>query len=202
MKYFLFANNKSIHDNNYYDIILNFYNSDDIIVTFNHCLPLKHILQDPVKRNIIHFSRNSFTRPIPYSGLHILDIHKDVFQKIFLWPHPDSIPNAELKVKVLEYLKTQTNFKTSDISHMPGYSTHQSTRDLRTLFLNSYNKVPFLSTGLVGYNYLHQIKNPEDEIFLIGFTHSMDLNRHNWEAERDFFAEEKEKGKCRMITLK
>ena len=202
MKYLLFANNKDLINFKYSYILLSFLNPEDIIVTFNHCLPLNTILNKINHQNIYHFSRQSFNRQIPYSGLDIVDNNKNKFTKIFLWPHPESIGNKENTKKVREYLKSHISLQVSDICHMPGFGRHQLTEETKKFLAGCYTGNTNLSTGLVGYLYIHQIKKPEDEIYLIGYSHSMNIDKHNWEGERDFFTQEQEKGRCRMIPLK
>lgn len=202
MKYLIFANNNDLNNFTQQDLLLSFVDHNDIIITLNHCLPLNTILNHINHNNIYHFSRQSFNRKIPYSGLHIVDTNKQKFNKIFLYPHPESIRDKEQKNTVITYINSKTSFKLSDFSHMPGYGKHSITQETRQFLSQNYNKVTNLSMGLIAYLYIKQIKNTDDNIFLIGFTHSMNKNKHNWEGERDFFLQEKENNLCRMIQLK
>lgn len=197
MKYFIFANNKKL--NNDLDIPIS---PDDIIVTMNHGLLLENILQKYTNINIYHFSRRSFNKTIPYSGLHIIDQNKHKFQKIFLYPHPLSIGDKKQKKEILQYIQNNTSFQPTDFCHMSGFGSNHNTIRTRRFLMDSYNNITNLSMGLVAYLYIHQIKKPSDEIYLVGFTHSMNRTKHNADGERDFFLNEKDIGLCQMISLK
>lgn len=201
MKYLIFANNSDLNNLTQQNL-LDFIDENDIVITLNHCLPLKIILNNIHNNNIYHFCRQSFNKKIPYSGLHIIDTNKIKFNKIFLYPHPESIRDKKQKNTVITYINNKTSFKISDFSHMPGYGKHPITQETRQFLSQRYNKVTNCSMGLIAYLYIKQIKNTDDNIFLIGFTHSMNKNKHNWEGERDFFLQEKEKKLCQMIELK
>jgi len=195
MNYYLIANNP--------DIKLNTFNkiphiaATDIVVTFNHCLPMNSL--DINEYSLYHFSRRSFNRKIPYSGLHIIDKIKDKFEKIFLYPHPDSIRQQQKKT-VHDYIKNHTSFSLDEISHMPGFGQNKLTVETRKFLSQRHNKISNMSMGLIGYLFLKQNKSPEDTIYLIGFTHKMNKNKHNAEGERDFFAKEQGDGLCHIIN--
>lgn len=197
MKYFIFANNKDLSDT--LDIPIS---ADDIAVTMNHCLPLENILQKYTNINTYHFSRRSFNKTIPYSGLHIIDQNRHKFQKIFLYPHPLSIGNKKQKKEILQYIQQNTSFKANDFYHMHGFASNENTIKTRQLLMSNYNKITNFSMGIVAYLYIHQIKQSGDEIYLVGFTHSMNRTKHNADGERDFFLNEKDMGLCQMIPLK
>lgn len=201
MKYLLFANNNDLIHFKHKYILLNFLNPEDIIVTFNHCVPMDCIIKTIDHKNIYHFSRRSFNMTPPYSGLHYIDDNKHLFKKIFLWPHPDSLGDDPDKQPIREYIKEKTSLQPNEIHHMPGFGNHILTKHAKDFLSTRYNNVINLSMGLIGYLYIQQTKRPEDEIFLIGFTHHMHSEKHNAPAERDFFIIEKEKGLCRMIPL-
>lgn len=196
MKYLIFANNNKFC---YHNILLNFLNITDTIITLNHCLPLDAILSSFNHYNIYHFSRRSFNKTIPYSGLHIIDKNKSKFKKIFLYPHPESIHNKSQKQKTFNYIINKTSFNISDFSHMSDFGKNPITKEARQFLSECYNKSVNLSMGLIAYLYIKQIKEDNDQIFLIGFTHSMNNNKHNAMGERDYFAHEKEKGICQII---
>lgn len=201
MKYLIFANNKDLTISNQYKTILQFIDEEDIIITLNHCLPLNTIFADLKHENLYHFSRRSFNLKIPYSGLNIINANKDKFKKIFLYPHPESIGDSELKIKVMDYINNNTSFKITDIDHMPGFGKHSLTQQTHEFLEQRHNQKKNMSTGLISYIYIKQIKKPEDKIFLIGFTHQMNINFHNNDGEKEFFAKEEELGLCKMIKL-
>ena len=84
---------------------------------------------------------------------------------------------------------------------MPGFGQHNITQNTHNFLSQIHNKKSNMSMGLIVYCYLKQIKNLEDEIFLVGFTHHMNNNYHNNDGERDFFLKEQEAGLCKMIKL-
>ena len=127
MNYYLIANNINI-TNDIFDKIPKI-TDEDIIVTFNHCWPINNLSIDNYK-NIYHFSRRSFNRSIPYSGLKIINEIKDKFRKIFLYPHPESV-GGKHKNSVLDYIKSNTVLDTSEICHMPGFGKHNLTKEAR-----------------------------------------------------------------------
>jgi hypothetical protein len=202
MKYFIFANNNDLNNFTQQDLLLSFVDQDDIIITMNHCLPLNILLNNFYHNNIYHFCRQSFNRKIPYSGLHIIDTNKQKFSKIFMYPHPESIKDQNQKNTVITYIKDKTSFNISDFYHMPGYGKHPITKQTRQFLSERYNKITNMSIGLVVYLYVNQIKNSDDKIYLIGFTHKMNTSKHNPLGEADFFLREKENNSCRMIQLK
>lgn len=201
MKYVIFANNTKLKEYRQIDVIAKFIHKEDIIVTCNHCLPMNYLLEHTECKTIWHFSRCAFNTKIPYSGINLIDANKKVFERIYCWPHPDVIADKENKEKVLKYLEEQTSFVTSDFSHMKGFAAHQITKDAKKFLGSRYTKNTNLSTGLSAYLYIKQIKDDADKIYTVGFEHKMNLEKHNWEAERDYFRIEKEKGICTPIDL-
>jgi hypothetical protein len=201
MKYLIFANNTNLIKSDGNNSILNSLNKEDIIVTLNHCLPLQTILYNIEHKNIYHFSRRSFNKKIPYSGLQIIDKIKHKFNKIFLYPHPEAIGSKQNKKKALNYINTETSFSISDFCHMPGFNKNQITKEARFFLSERYNKITNLSMGLISYLFIKQTKRESDQIYLINFTHTMNINKHNAEGEKDFFTQEKGSGLCQMIEL-
>lgn len=202
-RYILFANNNIFKHFRYWDLIQTLINPQDIIVTFNHCLPKNYLFPLLHKdQKIYHFSRQSFNREVPYSGLHIIDQIQDRFDKLYLWPHPDTLKNRENGKKTLEYLKEKTSLDISKISHMTGNHNHQLNKQARQFLRERYNNVTNMSTGMIAYVYINQIKQPEDQIILIGFSHSMNTDKHNYLGEIEYFRIQEEENKCIMIPLK
>jgi len=201
-KYLLFANNNKLLNFKYSNLLSLLLNPQDIIVTFNHCLP-KNILFPHLSKDqkIYHFSRQSFNRAIPYSGLHIIDEIKDRFDKLFLWPHPSTIGNKENSEKANKYIKEKTSLDINKISHMTGNYGHQINKDARQFLKERYNNNSNLSTGLIAYCYIRQIKEEQDQIILIGFDHTMNLDKHNKLGEIEYFRKEEEEGRCHLIQL-
>jgi hypothetical protein len=199
MKYILFANNTDLKDNivDYISI-----NNDDIFVTFNHAWPINNLkIFNDFSNKIYHFSRRSFNKKIPYSGLQIIDKIKYKFDKIFLYPHPETIGSKQDKQKILNYINTKTSFSISDFCHMPGFNKNKITKEARLFLSERYNKITNLSMGLISYLFIKQTKIESDQIYLINFTHTMNINKHNAEGEKDFFIQEKGSGLCQMIEL-
>jgi hypothetical protein len=198
MKYLLFANNNELNESacNNIDLDLN-----DILVTFNHAWPINHlnIFKNNTDNKIYHFSRRSFNRKIPYSGLHIIDDLQNKFEKIFLYPHPNAIGSSLKKKEVLNYLKDKTNLSTQDIQHMPNFGSSANVKEARQFLSQHFNKIRNLSMGLIGYLYIQQIKKPDDKIILVGFTHKMNNNKHNAQGEKAFFHNQQEKNLCQII---
>lgn len=202
-KYILFANNAKLLTFNGWSLIAALVNPQDIIVTFNHCLP-KNLLFPLLNKDqkIYHFSRQSFNREVPYSGLHTIDKIQDRFDKLFLWPHPNVLNKKEHDQTTLKYLKEKTSLDISKISHMTGNHNHQLSRETRQFLRERYNNVTNMSTGLMAYIYLNQIKQSEDQMILIGFDHTMHQEKHNQLGEIEYFRLEAENNKCIMIPLK
>jgi hypothetical protein len=200
MKYLLFANNLEITDDALNNITLN---DNDILVTFNHAYSIEKLnIFKSNKNKIYHFSRRSFNRKILYSGILTIDLIKNRFNKIFLYPHPESIGSKQQKEKVLAFIKNNTTFNVGNFSHMRNFSSSHNVRETKKFLSQRYNKVSNLSMGLIGYLYLQQIKNKDDEIILVGFTHKMNKNKHNPQGEEEFFKEQKRKNLCQIIELK
>lgn len=202
-KYLLLANNQKLLNFSYWELLNVLLNPQDIIVTFNHCLPKNYLFpllhQD---QKIYHFSRQSFNREVPYSGLHIIDEIQDRFDKLYLWPHPETIGNKENSEKANNYIKEHTSLDTSKVSHMAGNHGHKLSKEARQFLRERYNNVSNMSTGMIAYVYLHQIKQPEDQIVLIGFDHTMNLEKHNKLGEIEYFRIQEKENKCIMISLK
>ena len=201
-KYLLFANNNKLLNFQYSNLLSLLLNPQDIIVTFNHCLP-KNILFPHLSKDqkIYHFSRQSFNRAIPYSGVHIIDEIQDRFDKLYLWPHPENIGNQENSEKANKYLKEKTTLDLSKIQHMTGNHNHQLTQQARQFLKKRYNNITNMSTGMIAYIYIHQIKEEQDQIILIGFDHTMNVNKHNQLGEIEYFRKEKEQNRCTIIEL-
>jgi len=201
MKYVIFANNAKLKEYKQLDVIGKFIYKEDVIVTCNHCLPMNYVFDKTECTTIWHISRCAFNTNIPYSGINIIDAHKKIFSRIYCWPHPDVISDQGNKKKTMDYLSQKTSFVTSDFSHMKGFSSHQTVKDVKAFLGARYNKNTNLSTGLAMYLYIKQNKDDDDKIYTVGFEHKMNLEKHNWEGERDYFKIEKEKGLCIPIDL-
>jgi hypothetical protein len=200
MKYILFANNTDLTDAVLDDIRID---DNDIFVTFNHAWPVNNLKNfNNYPNKIYHFSRRSFNRKILYSGILIIDKIKEKFHKIFLYPHPDSLGSKQKKQEIKDFIKNNTTFDTKNFSHMINFGQSKNTKEARHFLSQRYNKITNLSIGLIGYLYLQQIKNINDEIILIGFTHKINKNKHNPQGEEDFFNDQREKKLCQIIKPK
>jgi hypothetical protein len=49
--------------------------------------------------------------------------------------------------------------------------------------------------------YIHQTKKEQDSVYIVGFSHQMNTNKHNAQGEKDFFDLEVEKGLCQRLIL-
>lgn len=196
MKYFLIANNSSIPTNFTSKI-----QKEDIVVTFNHGWPLFETDLLDENRTIYHFCRRSFNKKIPYSGINKIDNIKDKIDKLFLYPHPDSIGNKKQKEKIYDYLTNNTNTKISETHHMHNFGKNTNTKETRKFLKQRHNNVSNMSMGLIGYLYIHQIKKEEEGVYIVGFDHQMNKNKHNPQGEKDFFDLEVEKGSCQRLIL-
>jgi hypothetical protein len=209
MKYFIFANNEDLK---LYDPInlFNFIYPEDIIITLNHGLPHNTIFKNTSdmyldrlsRQKMYHFCRRSFNKKIPYSGIKVIDAIKSKFEKIFLYPHPKSIGDISTKTKINNFISEETSLNIEEISHMSGFASGYHSKRARKFLSSIYNKTTNLSMGLIAYLYIHQIKHKSDEIILVGFTHTMNKNKHNADGEKDFFIKEHEEDLCRIISLK
>lgn len=200
-KYILFANNNKLLNFRYSNLLSLLLNPQDIIVTFNHCLP-KNIIFPHLSKNqkIYHFSRQSFNREVPYSGLHIIDEIQDKFDRLFLWPHPSTI-DKDKKEKINQYIKEKTNINIEKLEHMPGNHNHPLSKQARQFLKERYNNKTNISTGMMGYLYVRQIKNPDDQIILIGYEHEMNKEKHNFLGEAEYFRKEAEQGNYHPVHL-
>jgi len=191
--YIIVANNKNIKNN----FITNL--SNPIIITLNHAAIL---CENKIDNNIIyHFSRRSFNKKIPYSGLKNIEQIKSKLEKLFLYPHPESIGNKKQKQKVINYINHNTSINISNISHMSGFGKHQYTKEARYFLRNTGNNISNMSMGLISYLYIKQIKDKRDGVYIYGFTHQMNKNFHNPVGEKNFFNKEIEKGLCQRLEL-
>lgn len=84
---------------------------------------------------------------------------------------------------------------------MNGFSANSITKSARQFLSQRYNKITNLSMGLIAYLYIKQTKKDLDEIFLIGFTHLMNKDKHNPDGEKDFFDQEIKDNICQIISL-
>lgn len=196
MKYFLIANN-SLLSKNFYSKI----HEKDIVVAFNHGWPLFET--DLLEQNkiIYHFCRRSFNKKILYSGINKIDSIKDKINKLFLYPHPDSIGNNSQKEKVYSYITNNTNIKIAETHHMYNFGKSINTIKTREFLTQRHNNVSNMSMGLIAYLYIHQIKKEEDSVYIVGFSHQMNATKHNPQGEKDFFDLEVEKGLCQRLIL-
>lgn len=199
MRYLLFANNNAINHYSSPDFLS--LQNDDILITMNHCAPIDFILKLELQNAVYHFCRRSFNKKIPYSGLHVADKFQKRFSKIYLWPHPESIKNENEKNIAISYISQHTTLSINNIEHMSGNGSSDKTKNIKTFLSNKYNQVNNMSTGLIVYSYISQIKNNNDSVVLVGFTHTMNNTKHNPEAEKEFIINEKELGLCETIEL-
>lgn len=196
MNYFLTANNGSLSKDFCYRV-----ENNNIVITFNHGWPLFET--DLLEQNkiIYHFCRRSFNKKILYSGINKIDNIKDKINKLFLYPHPDSIGNKDQKEKIYNYIINNTNIKIAEIYHMHDFGKSINTIQTREFLRQRHNNVSNMSMGLIAYLYIHQIKKEEDSVYIVGFSHQMNTTKHNPQGEKDFFDLEVEKGLCQRLIL-
>ena len=62
-----------------------------------------------------------------------------------------------------------------------------------------YPRFKNMSTGLITYHYIKNIKHTDDRIVLVGFTSQVNKYFHSSSWESRFFRQEVEKGCCELI---
>ena len=157
MKYYIIANNTKIKEESIDKLELDGTNK---VVLFNYLWPLRFskILDYPNKICISRKNSN-FERPEKYANIEQIRIDQDIFTEIYFHPHP---------------------------SHMSekGSETYQKAIDNYTFDKDKLKIIDKnISTDIIAMEYFSEIKHPEDEIVLVGFTSTLSNKYHNpqWE---------------------
>lgn len=179
MKYILIGNNTELNEEDINKLNIN---SEDIIILFNSCYPIKF---DKIKnhKNKILFVRGLFrhNKLCSFHGIDsIIKYHED-FIKII--PVSCEYPLKKIINKSLQ-LSILTSILNKKISNHEVYNkilNKLSFNESDIIYLSilnispkyTINKSP--STGLIGYLYVKSIMNQSiDKIILVGFTMSYD----------------------------
>lgn len=210
MKYLLFANNaklKQISSN--CNLLQQFYSSlpeiedKDMIMTFNHALPMTTVFPNLQHPNIHHLSRVNYKAHLGYSGLNIISKFKNKYKKIYLTPSFKATRKTH-KDKVGPRIEDESDFKIKEFDYLKELSQKAPLLTECRGFLHSIDshKSNF-STGLIGYLWVKTISDLNiDEIYLIGYEMKMNYSHHNPLAETEYFSNEFDKGYLNFIDLK
>ena len=210
MKYLLFANNTKLKKiSSDYNLLRNFYSSlpeiqdEDMIMTFNHALPMTTVFPDLKHPNIHHLSRVNYKNHFGYSGINVISNFKGKYKKVYLTPSFRAARKLNKK-DIESQINKKTNFKVKDFDHLKELSQSSTLmKECRTFLRSIDSHKRNLSTGLVGYLWVKTISNPNtDEIYLIGYDMQMNYSHHNPLAETEYFSNEFDKGYLNFIDLK
>lgn len=185
MKYILIANNNNIDEEiNKLDI-----KENDEIVLFNFMKPFYKYEKIKNAQNITVFSRKRSSRTEPlcevYAGLNEIKENYEKIKKIIFHQSPDSY-RPKIRQACIDALK-EFNFLHSNKLNFINAKNYKK-------LINFDGKA--LSSGLIAYIYYKITKRKNDQIFLVGFTHSIAQKYHDPEFEKNFFKQEIENNNC------
>jgi hypothetical protein len=127
---------------------------------------------------------DQITSPLmaPYAGLEMLGEYGDLFEKIYMYPCPETLNEQKFE----NYTKHIQNFNIECIDDK-----------VSNLKIDSrYPRYKNMSTGFIVYDYIKKNKLKNDSIVIIGFTSDINRNYHhpNWEGK--FFRNELYNKEC------
>jgi len=172
MKYYIIANNTKITEESIDKLELDGINK---IVLFNYLWPLRFskILDYPNKICISRKNAN-FERPEKYANIEQIGIDQDIFTEIYFHPHPSHMSDkcSETYQKAID----NYNFKKDKLKIID-----KNLSNIRSKI--GYPLGKNISTGIIAMEYFSEIKHPEDEIVLVGFSSALSNKYHNpqWE---------------------
>jgi hypothetical protein len=193
MKYVLVANNKKLTEGIVDQLKLE---KDDIVILFNYMWPFFNF--DVLKNhpNKIFIGRQRPIKPetvrLPFAGIDLVKEHEDKFQKIIFHSHPKFLSDKNEYKKRFQDGIDLYNFDPKKIDYLEPHSSQTRKRI-------GYPKGKNMSTGIIVYDYCHQIKNKQDDILLLGFTSELARSFHNDSWEVNYFTQQIKNHKCQAI---
>jgi hypothetical protein len=193
MKYVLVANNKKLTNEIVDQVKLD---PNDIVILFNYMWPFYNF--DILKNhpNKIFIGRQRPIKPetvnFPFAGIDLIKEHEDKFQKIIFHSHPKFLSDKNEHKKRFQDGIDLYNFDPKKIDYLEPHSSQTRKRI-------GYPKGKNMSTGIIAYDYCHQIKNKQDDILLLGFTSELARSFHNDSWEVNYFSKQIKENKCQAI---
>lgn len=193
MRHILIANNKKLSQKTIDDIKLG---DNDIVYLFNYMKPFFDFDQIKYHKRKIYIGRQ---RPIkeetvlmPYAGMDLVREHQDLFEKIIFHSCPCFLSDKHEHKQRFQHGIDVYKFDQAKLDCIEPYLTK-----LRSKI--NYPSERNMSTGLIVYEYVKQIKDLHDDILLVGFTSELARTFHddNWEAK--YFRSEIKKNLCKAI---
>lgn len=185
MNYILVANNENIDD----EIKKLEIEERDEIILFNFMTPFYKYEKIKNSKNITVLSRKRSNRTEPlhevYAGMREIKENYEKIKTIIFHQNP-----SEYRPKI----------KKACIDALREFGFLHSNK-LKFINTKNYKKsINFdgraLSSGLIAYLYYKIIKEKNDKIILVGFTHSIAKKYHDPVFEKNFFEEEIKNKKC------
>jgi hypothetical protein len=193
MKYILVANNKRLTNNIISNLKLD---NNDILIFFNYMWPFFNFDRLQNHPNKIFIGRQRPIKPatihLPYAGIDLVKEHEDKFQKIIFHSHPKFLKDSNENKQRLQNGIDLYNFDQTKQDYLEPIS-----QTIRTTI--GYPPGRSMSTGIITYNYFQTIKQPNDDIVLLGFTSELARSFHNDSWEVNFFSKEIRNNKCISI---
>jgi uncharacterized ubiquitin-like protein YukD len=193
MKYILVANNKRLNAN-----LINKANieKDDVIIVFNYMWPFFNFDTIRDHPNKIFIGRQRPIKPetinLPFAGIDLVKEHEDKFQKIIFHSHPKFLSDKNEHKQRFQNGIDYYNFNPDKIDYLEPVS-HGNRKRI------GYPQGKNMSTGIIAYDYITQIKKNTDTILLLGFTSELARSFHNDNWEVNYFRDQIKKNKCLAI---
>jgi hypothetical protein len=193
MKYILVANNKRLNDQ-----LVNNANieKDDIIIVFNYMWPFFNFEAIRNHPNKIFIGRQRPIKPetinLPFAGIDLVKEHEDKFQKIIFHSHPKFLSDKHEHKKRFQDGIDHYSFDPKKIDYLEPISNGNRKRI-------GYPQGKNMSTGIITYDYVSQIKKNNDKIMLLGFTSELARSFHNDNWEVNYFRDQIKQNNCLAI---
>lgn len=190
MKYVLIANNKRLNQN-----LINqaHIQPEDTLVLFNYMWPFFNfdcIKEHPKK---IFIGRQRPIKPetikFPYAGIDLVKQHENKFEKIIFHSHPKFLSDKHQHKQRFQNGIDYYNFNPKKIDYLEPVSYGNRKRI-------GYPEGKNMSTGIIAYDYISQIKKTNDTIMLLGFTSELARSFHNDNWEVNYFNHQIKTNKC------
>ena len=193
MRYILVANNKKLNSQIVDELSLDPQN--DILIFFNYMWPFFTFekLKNHPRKFYVGRQRPIKTETLktPYAGIDLIKENEHLFEKIIFHSHPDFMQSS----KNYESLKSAIDAFNFD-------PTKQDTLEPISNGIRKeieYPKGKNMSTGIIVYEYVKRIKEPHDDILLLGFTSELAKKFHNDDWEATYFRSQIKKNICKSI---
>jgi hypothetical protein len=193
MRYVLIANNKKLNSDFINKIELDAKN--DILIFFNYMWPYFTFekLRNHPRKFYIGRQRpvKEETKHIPYAGIDLVKEHENEFEKIFFHTCPDHMKKSE-NYDMLKNAVDSFNFDPNKLDCLEPIS-NGIRKDI------GYPKGKNMSSGIIAYEYIKRIKEPHDDILLVGFTSELAKKFHNDDWESNYFRSQIKRNICKSI---